>query len=173
MFPMMASWFSRAFKQESRPGCRAGRRRDPPRSRADRPCPGRAGRCDCPAPLAGRPPRYPRRGARPPPQCNGRSRRRCMRGRSCYWAWQAGPFREISHEVMSRSSSRRWRSPVRITSPRAAQLYRLVHVLAEAPRNRMAVLTRGAADRCLLGPGASSSAARADQGTARPRWPKR
>jgi hypothetical protein len=42
---------------------------------------------------------------------------------------------------MSRYSSPRRRRPVPITSPRAARLYRLVHFLAEAPRDRMAILT--------------------------------
>ena len=42
---------------------------------------------------------------------------------------------------MSRSSSRRRRLSVQITLPRAARLHRLVRFLAEAPRNRMAVLT--------------------------------
>jgi hypothetical protein len=43
--------------------------------------------------------------------------------------------------MMSRSSRRQRRPPVAITSPRAARLYRLVHFLAEAPRNRPAVLS--------------------------------
>ena len=42
---------------------------------------------------------------------------------------------------MSRSSSRRRRPSVPITSPRAARLYRLVHFLAEAPRDRPAVVS--------------------------------
>ena len=43
--------------------------------------------------------------------------------------------------MMSRPSSRRRRPAAPITSPRAARLYRLVHFLAEAPRNRPAVLS--------------------------------
>ena len=42
---------------------------------------------------------------------------------------------------MSRSASRRRLPSVQITLPRAARLHRLVRFLAEAPRNRMAVLT--------------------------------
>src|SRR5262245_5181136 len=43
--------------------------------------------------------------------------------------------------MMSRSSSRRRRPSVPITSPRAARLCRLVRFLAEAPRDRPAVLS--------------------------------
>src|SRR5262249_7475681 len=43
--------------------------------------------------------------------------------------------------MMSRSSSRRRRPSLPITSPRAARLYRLVRFLAEAPRDRPAVLS--------------------------------
>ena len=43
--------------------------------------------------------------------------------------------------MMSRSSSRQRRPSIPITPPRAARLYRLVRFLAEAPRNRMAVLS--------------------------------
>ena len=43
--------------------------------------------------------------------------------------------------MMRRSSSHRRRPTVPITSPRAARLYRLVHFLAEAPRNRPAVVS--------------------------------
>ena len=42
---------------------------------------------------------------------------------------------------MSRSSSRRRRPSFHITLQRAARLHRLVRLLAEAPRNRMAVLS--------------------------------
>ena len=42
---------------------------------------------------------------------------------------------------MSRSSSPRRRPSLHITLQRAARLHRLVRFLAEAPRNRMAVLT--------------------------------
>ena len=42
---------------------------------------------------------------------------------------------------MSRSSSRRRRPSLHITLQRAARLHRLVRFLAEAPRNRIAVLT--------------------------------
>jgi len=42
---------------------------------------------------------------------------------------------------MSRSSSRRRRPSLHITLQRAARLHRLVRFLAEAPRNRMAVMT--------------------------------
>ena len=42
---------------------------------------------------------------------------------------------------MSRSSSRRRRPAVHITLPRAARLHRLVRFLAEAPRNRTAILS--------------------------------
>ena len=42
---------------------------------------------------------------------------------------------------MSRSSSRRRRPSLHITLQRAARLHRLVRFLAEAPRNRMAVLS--------------------------------
>ena len=41
---------------------------------------------------------------------------------------------------MSRSASRRRLPSVQITLPRAARLHRLVRFLAEAPRNRMAIL---------------------------------
>ena len=41
---------------------------------------------------------------------------------------------------MSRSSSRRRRPSVHITLPRATRLHRLVRFLAEAPRDRMAIL---------------------------------
>jgi hypothetical protein len=43
--------------------------------------------------------------------------------------------------IMSRSSSRRRRPSVRITLPRAARLHRLVRFLAEAPRERLAILS--------------------------------
>jgi hypothetical protein len=43
--------------------------------------------------------------------------------------------------MMRRSSSQRRRCPPPITSPRAARLYRLVHFLAEAPRDRPAVVS--------------------------------
>jgi hypothetical protein len=43
--------------------------------------------------------------------------------------------------MMSRSSSRQRRPSVPITPPRAARLYRFVRFLAEAPRDRLAVLT--------------------------------
>jgi hypothetical protein len=42
---------------------------------------------------------------------------------------------------MSRSSSRRRRPSIHITLQRAARLHRLVRFLAEAPRDRMAVLS--------------------------------
>ena len=42
---------------------------------------------------------------------------------------------------MSRFSSRRRRPSLHITLPRAARLHRLVRFLAEAPRNRMAILS--------------------------------
>src|SRR5262245_47574418 len=42
---------------------------------------------------------------------------------------------------MSRSSSPRRRPSAHITLPRAARLHRLVRLLAETPRNRMAVLS--------------------------------
>ena len=42
---------------------------------------------------------------------------------------------------MGSSSSRRRRPSVQITLQRAARLHRLVRLLAEAPRNRMAILT--------------------------------
>ena len=42
---------------------------------------------------------------------------------------------------MSRSSSRRRRPSIHITLQRAARLHRLVRLLAEAPRNRMSVLS--------------------------------